>query len=110
MRNEAAQSPSGYYAWYDREASARAKADEVLKARFRSIYGASRGTYGCASNPLRAAGGGGRSRARGEHIELQISELEEVCILPIEHYRPKNRSAAEDQHAALREFFGRTKN
>ena len=46
MRNEAAQSPSGYYAWYDREASARAKADEVLKARIRSIYGASRGLEG----------------------------------------------------------------
>ena len=39
-------SPSGYYAWYDREASARAKADEVLKARIRSIHGACRGTYG----------------------------------------------------------------
>ena len=37
-------SPSGYYAWYDREASARAKADEVLKARIRSIHGACRGT------------------------------------------------------------------
>jgi len=39
-------SPSGYYAWRDRERSDRAKADEELKARIGAIHERSRGTYG----------------------------------------------------------------
>ena len=39
-------SPSGYYAWRDREPSDRAKADAVLSARIRAIHERSRGTYG----------------------------------------------------------------
>ncbi len=39
-------SPSGYYAWREREPSARAKSDEALKIRIRAIHERSRGTYG----------------------------------------------------------------
>lgn len=39
-------SPSGYYAWRNRAPSARAKADEELKARIRVAHKRSRGTYG----------------------------------------------------------------
>jgi len=39
-------SPSGYYAWRDREPSARAKEDEALRVRIRAIHERSRGTYG----------------------------------------------------------------
>ena len=39
-------SPIGYYAWSQRDASARAKSDEGMKARIRAIHQASRGTYG----------------------------------------------------------------
>ena len=39
-------SPSGYYAWREREPSERAKADAVLSARIRAIHARSRGTYG----------------------------------------------------------------
>jgi putative transposase len=39
-------SPSGYYAWLRRPSSKRARADEELRARIRSIYERSRGTYG----------------------------------------------------------------
>ena len=39
-------SPSGYYAWLDRELSQRRVADEVLLERIRAIHQASRGTYG----------------------------------------------------------------
>ena len=39
-------SVSGYYAWRSRPASARAQTDAVLLRRIRTIYAASRGTYG----------------------------------------------------------------
>jgi putative transposase len=39
-------SPSGYYAWSRRSASARTGADEELSARIRAIHERSRGTYG----------------------------------------------------------------
>ena len=39
-------SPSGYYAWRKRPASARARADAVLLERIRAIHERSRGTYG----------------------------------------------------------------
>ena len=39
-------SPSGYYAWGVRPASARATADAVLSAQIRAIHERSRGTYG----------------------------------------------------------------
>jgi len=39
-------SVSGYYAWRSRPASARAQMDAVLLRRIRTIYAASRGTYG----------------------------------------------------------------
>lgn len=39
-------STSGYYAWRGREASARQREDEALKARIRAIHARSRGTYG----------------------------------------------------------------
>jgi putative transposase len=39
-------SPSGYYAWRQREPSVRARSDEALKARIRAIHARSRGTYG----------------------------------------------------------------
>ena len=39
-------SPSGYYAWRDREPSARAKSDEALKVRIQAIHDHCRGTYG----------------------------------------------------------------
>ena len=58
-------SPSGYYAWYDREASARAKADEVLKARIRSIHGASRGTHSDQGTQYTSIAFGKRCRAFG---------------------------------------------
>ena len=39
-------SPSGYYAWLGRPASARARADAALTATIHAIHAASRGTYG----------------------------------------------------------------
>jgi hypothetical protein len=39
-------SRSGYYAWRDRQPSARAQADERLTERIRQVHRASRGTYG----------------------------------------------------------------
>lgn len=39
-------SSSGYYAWRDREPSARSREDEVLTVRIRAIHEGSRGTYG----------------------------------------------------------------
>jgi putative transposase len=39
-------SPSGYYAWAGRPASARATADAALSAQIRAIHERSRGTYG----------------------------------------------------------------
>ena len=39
-------SPSGYYAWSGRPASARATADAALSAQIRAIHERSRGTYG----------------------------------------------------------------
>ena len=39
-------STSGYYAWRDREPSARAKKDEQLRAKIRHFHTESRGTYG----------------------------------------------------------------
>ena len=39
-------SPSGYYAWCQREPSPRAKADAALKVRIQAIHTRSRGTYG----------------------------------------------------------------
>jgi putative transposase len=39
-------SPSGYYAWCARPASARATADAALSAQIRAIHDRSRGTYG----------------------------------------------------------------
>ena len=39
-------SSSGYYAWLNREPSARAKANEELTAKMREIHDFSRGTYG----------------------------------------------------------------
>ena len=39
-------SPSGFYAWRQRERSAREASDEALSARVRAIHQRSRGTYG----------------------------------------------------------------
>jgi len=39
-------SPSGYYAWHGRPASARAVTDATLSAEIRAIHARSRGTYG----------------------------------------------------------------
>ena len=39
-------SPSGYYAYWKREPSARSKRDAQLKARIQAIHSWSRGTYG----------------------------------------------------------------
>ena len=39
-------STSGYYAWRQREPSARAQADDKLQARIKAIHDESRGTYG----------------------------------------------------------------
>ena len=39
-------SPSGYYAWRNREPSPRSRRDEELKARIQAIHTWSRGTYG----------------------------------------------------------------
>jgi len=39
-------SPSGYYAWRDREPSMRARSDMALKQRIKAIHTDSRGTYG----------------------------------------------------------------
>jgi putative transposase len=39
-------SPSGYYAWVNREPSARARKDAELSEKIRSYHQASRGTYG----------------------------------------------------------------
>ena len=39
-------SPSGYYAWVKRPASARAVMDDALIAEIRAAHAASKGTYG----------------------------------------------------------------
>ena len=39
-------SPSGYYAWRSRPASAHAASDTALLRRIRTIHAASHGTYG----------------------------------------------------------------
>ncbi len=39
-------STSGYYAWFERRASARAERDAQLKQRIREIHERSDGTYG----------------------------------------------------------------
>ena len=69
-------SPSGYCAWYDREASAQAKANEVLKARIRVIHEASRETYGVprVHFQLLAAGiGVGRKRVARLMREMDLA-------------------------------------
>jgi putative transposase len=39
-------SRAGYYAWLEREPSARARSDEALLKRIRTVHTVSRGTYG----------------------------------------------------------------
>ncbi len=58
-------SPSGYYAWSRRSASARARTDDALGARIRAIHEHSRGTYGVPRVRAElAAQGQGVSRKR----------------------------------------------
>jgi putative transposase len=58
-------SPSGYYAWRNRPASARARADAALSARLRALHGRSRGTYGAPRLQAELAAQGARvSRKR----------------------------------------------
>ena len=51
-------SPSGYYAWQQRSASARAQEDEELLTQIQAFHRRSRGTYGAPRihRDLRAAG------------------------------------------------------
>jgi len=51
-------SPSGYYAWEERDPSARARANEALLVRIRTVHAKSRDTYGAPRviEDLRAAG------------------------------------------------------
>ena len=76
-------SPSGYYAWRRRGASARAQADADLTVRVSAVHAHSRGTYGApriqaelsaggaavsrkrVARVMRAAGIAGVSRRRG---------------------------------------------
>ena len=58
-------SPSGFYAWRDREPSQRQQYDEVLKACIGNIHQRSRGTYGAPRVHAELAAGGvhvGRKR------------------------------------------------
>jgi putative transposase len=58
-------SPSGYYAWRNRPASARARADAALSARLRALHARSRGTYGAPRLQAELAAQGARvSRKR----------------------------------------------
>jgi putative transposase len=58
-------SPSGYYAWRNRPASARARADAALSARLRALHARSRGTYGAPRLQAALAAQGARvSRKR----------------------------------------------
>ena len=45
-----------------------------------------------------------------DHLEIQIGDLDESCVLPIEHYRKSDRTPEEDQLARLHEFVGRSNN
>ena len=59
-------SPSGYYAYWKREPSARSKRDAQLKARIQAIHSWSRGTYGAPRMHAELADEGthvGRKRA-----------------------------------------------
>ena len=59
-------SPSGYYAWRKRPASARARADARCCGTIRTIHAASRGTYGVPRIHAELAGRGDpRSVASG---------------------------------------------
>lgn len=86
-------SPSGYYAWSGRSASARAGANEELSVRIRAIHERSRGTYGsprvhaelaaCGTQVgrkrmarlMRAAGLEGASRRRGAVTTIWDSKV-----------------------------------
>ncbi len=58
-------SPSGYYAWRKRPASARAQADQRLLRQIRTAHEASRGTYGVPRihAELREQGNGVRDKS-----------------------------------------------
>jgi putative transposase len=85
-------SPSGYYAWRNREPSARAKKDAELSEKIRSYHEASRGTYGAprihadladedirvgrkrVARLMRAAGLQGVSRRKGPRTTVRDAQ------------------------------------
>jgi putative transposase len=90
-------SPSGYYAWQDREPSARSHKDAALTERIRKIHEGSRGTYGAprvhfelategvrisrkrVARLMRAAGLQGVSRRKGIRTTVRCPE---ACPAP----------------------------
>ena len=69
-------SPSGYYAYWKREPSARSKRDAQLKARIQAIHSWSRGTYGAPRIHAELADEGthvGRKRAARLLRELGLA-------------------------------------
>ena len=65
-------SPSGYYAWVKRPASARALMDAALTAEIRAAHAASKGTYGAPRLQIDLAEAGIRvSRKRVARLMLE---------------------------------------
>ena len=71
-------SPSGFYAWRDREPSPRQQYDEVLKACIGNIHQRSRGTYGALRVHAELAAGGvhvGRKRVARLMREMGLTGI-----------------------------------
>ena len=97
-------SPSGYYAWRQRPASARAQADAELAARVRAIHAGSRGTYGAprihaelaeagvavsrkrVARLMRAAGVAGVSRRRAPRTTRRDAQAQPAPDLVERHF------------------------
>jgi putative transposase len=85
-------SPSGYYAWAKRPASARASRDEELGARVRAAHAASKGRYG---SPRVHA----ELRANGEKVgRKRVARLMKAANLA-GRKRRKFRSTTDSNHA-----------
>jgi transposase InsO family protein len=93
-----AVSPSGYYAWLERPASARAVADAALTATIHAIHAASRGTYGAPRVHAELTDPDGTYRLRcGRKRVARLMRLANVAGC---HRRRSRRTTVPDPTAA----------
>ena len=91
-------SPSGYYAWLERPASARAVADAALTATIHAIHAVSRGTYGAPRIHAELTDVDGLYRARcGRKRVARLMRLAQVVGC---HRRRARRTTLKDPTAS----------